>query len=466
MLRERLSQLSKAALIEIILQQQAVLEQLQARVAQLEEQIKRLTQPLKDCSNSSVPPSQTRKPNRRRSGPKKKRGPNPGHPGTSRERQAPDTIVECRPSSCAHCGSHLPQSGGRLLGTSQVVELPPVRSVVLEARRYETACPHCGHRQVAEYPPGLEPQRVFGPRLEALVCYFHHVQHISYERLVSLFRGLLGLSLSEGAIANIMARAAVGLQSEAEAIRERVRRSPVIGSDETGARVDGTNHWQWVFKLCEFAETSQASYHVIASSRSAREIAAVMGEATAEVWLSDCFSAQLKAPAAARQLCHAHQLRNLQYAVDAERSAFAYRLQRLLLRAQRLAKHRADLPAERFAGQVAEIERGCEELLAAPVFGREARRLQRRYRKHRTALFTFLYRADVPPDNNACERALRKSVVHRKVSGGFRSDWGAEAFATMATVIETAGKRGQEALSILTSLLAPGPPLLPRAQPP
>ncbi|MFH0916935.1 MAG: IS66 family transposase [bacterium] len=453
MSREQLEQLSKAELIEIILQ-------LQARLAELEELVKRLTQPPKDASNSSVPPSKTRKSDRRQSRPKKKRGPKPGHAGTSRIRQEPDAVVECRPTACDRCGGHLPQSGGRLLGTSQVVELPPVRPVVIEARRYEITCPQCGCRHVGEYPPGLEPQRVFGPHLEALVCYFHHVQHVSYERLAGLFRGLFGLALSQGAIANITARAAARLQPEAEAIRDQVRTSPVIGSDETGARVDGRNQWQWVF------ETPQASYHVIASSRAAQVIEAVMGEAAPEVWLSDLFSAQLKAPAKARQLCHAHQLRDLQYAVDAERSAFAYRMPHLLLRAQRLAKRRTDLDPEVFGKQVAQIEDACDALLTSVASGRHARRLQRRYRKHRQALFTFLYRPDVPPDNNACERALRKSVIHRKVSGGFRSQWGAGAFATMATVIQTAAKQGEDALSALASHLAPGPPLLTLAQPP
>src|SRR5712692_8853298 len=49
----------------------------------------------------------------------------------------------------------------------------------------------------------------------------------------------------------------------------------------------------------------------------------------------DCWSAQNKTPAGAHQLCHAHLLRNLQYAVDAERSAWAYQTQRLLRKSQR-----------------------------------------------------------------------------------------------------------------------------------
>ena len=78
-------------------------------------------------------------------------------------------------------------------------------------------------------------------------------------------------------------------------------------------------------------------------------------------------------------------------------------------------------------------------------------RLRKRYLKHRDVLFTFLYRPDVPADNNASERALRKSVVHRKVSGGFRSAWGAQAFATIATVLQTAQKQGRDALIAVPS---------------
>jgi transposase len=68
---------------------------------------------------------------------------------------------------------------------------------------------------------------------------------------------------------------------------------------------------------------------------------------------------------------------------------------------------------------------------------------------------TALHREDVPADNNASERALRKPVVHRKVSGGFRSTWGADAYATVATVLQTAQKHGHDALETLTDTLGP-----------
>ena len=50
---------------------------------------------------------------------------------------------------------------------------------------------------------------------------------------------------------------------------------------------------------------------------------------------------------------------------------------------------------------------------------------------------------------NASERALRNSVIHRKVSGGFRSDAGAEAHAVVSSVVDTARKRGEDVFETL-----------------
>jgi len=98
-------------------------------------------------------------------------------------------------------------------------------------------------------------------------------------------------------------------------------------------------------------------------------------------------------------------------------------------------------------------------LLQRRVRSGPARRLQHRYRRHRAHLFVFLHCPDVPPDNNTCERALRPSVIHRKVTNGFRSEWGAHAYAALATVIETAKLQQRNVFDSLVNLM--GPPVLP-----
>jgi transposase len=441
----------------------ALVRRLEARVAELEAELGRRGGPPKTPQNSSTPPSKGFK--RERAADKgAKRGPPFGHPGTSRPRAEPDWIVLCQPTHCAGCGADLAGAPRERVGTSQVVELPPVQPVVLEAWRYAATCSACGATTSAAYPAGFEPTRVFGPHLEALWTYFHEQQHVSYARLAALGRDLWQLPISQGALANALRRAAQRLRPQATRIGEDVRASPVIGSDETSARVNGRTHWQWVF------QTPTASYHVIVPRRNGAVVQDFLGDAAPETWVSDLWKPQLNAGAARHQICLAHQLRELQYVVDREQSAWARDCQALF----RLAIHRAhqrdqgELWGAAYTAAVRTIETDCNALLAHPVEGAEASRLWVRFREHRDSLFLFLYDPAVPPTNNASEQALRHSVVHRKVTGGFRSDWGAEAHAILTTVLDTARKRRDDLLATLQAALGPPaalPPGLPILSP-
>jgi len=440
-----LEQLDKGELIAIILELRETVARLNQRVSELE---KELDQPVKTPENSSVPPASGRKPNKKAG----QGGAQKGHVGRSRKRAKPDVIIECKPEQCPDCGTDLSEQDHHYLGRSQVIEIPPVEPVVVEAERYGCRCPECGRYHKADYPSGLEPERVFGRRLETMVTYLHQLHHLSYGRLQTVLAMLFGLTISIGALTNLVKRSADRLKPTAEAIRDEIRQAQVVGSDETGARVNGQNQWQWVFV------TDDATYHVISDSRGSGVIEQVMGDAVPLVWVRDLWSAQGKAQATFHQICHAHQLRDLQFVIEAENSAWAHHFQSLLRRSQRLHKLRPDLPAHHFKRAIAQIEADCDHLLAQSLTGTEALRLQRRYLKHRTSLFVFLHHPQVPFDNNAAERALRNSVIHRKVSGGFRSQAGADAHAIVASISDTARKRQQDVFSVLQSLIGPPSP--------
>ena len=438
--RIELEQLEKAELITIILELRATVTSLTKRVRELEKERDR---PAKTPENSSVPPASSRKPNKKQG----QGGAKKGHKGRSRKRVKQDVVIECKLDQCPDCGTDLSEQDQHFLGRSQVIEIPPIEPVVVEAERYGCRCPECGRYHKAEYPSGLEPQRVFGRRLETIVTYLHQLHHLSYGRLQTVLAMLFGLTISSGALTNLVKRTADRLRPAAEAIRDEIRQAQVVGSDETGARVNGKNQWQWVFV------TDEATYQVISASRGSGIIKQVMGDAVPLVWVRDLWSAQGKAKATFHQICHAHQLRDLQFVIEAEGSAWAYRFQSLLLRSQRLLKRRLSLPADRFKLAVTQIEAACDRLLAETLTGTEALRLQRRYLKHRASLFVFLHHSVVPFHNNASERALRNSVIHRKVSGGFRSQSGADAHAIVASVSDTARKRHQDVFSVLQSLI-------------
>lgn len=457
MTREDLVQQPHPALVELALR-------LQARVAELEAELAQRGEPPKTPENSSVPPAKGFKRSLRPPPSGGTRGPKPGHLGVSRRRVEPDHVLVCRPTTCRGCGANLTGVPQRLVGQHQITELPPLRAVVLEAQRYAATCVHCGAKTTAPAPAGFERGRVFGPRLAAALSYLHQQHHVSYARLPHLTRTLFTLHLSQGAVAHQLAQVAQRLVPQAEAIKAQVRGSPVIGSDETSARVDGRTSWQWVF------QTPEASYHTIRPTRAATVLADVLGEAVPAVWTSDLYAGQLTHPARRCQICLAHQLRDLQYARDCgdraiperRQAAFSEPMQRLFREAIHLAnrRDRGEVALESAAYQqaVQRIEQRCDRLLALKRVAPAGQKLQARYRKHRQSLFVFLEDPRVPPTNNASEQALRPSVIHRKVSGGFRSDWGAAAHATLMTVLQTAQKQGQD---LFTTLLQPLGPALP-----
>jgi transposase len=462
MAEKDLSGLSREELLELVRRQQAELAEREAAIERRDEKIRALEEallqfrrPAKTPANSSVPPSRGQKANRV-AGRRRKLGPKRGHVGASRLRSPPDVVIECRPSACAGCGEALPQTGGRRVGRSQVVELPPVAPVVIEGWQYAVTCAHCGVQTTGTYPVGLEPRRTFGPRIEALLSYLHERHHVGYERLVELCRDVFGLAISQGGVENALARLVERACPTYAAIAAMVRGSPVINSDETSARVAGRTAWQWTF------QTPEASSHVIAASRGGDVIDAFLHGVEPEVWGSDLYAPQMLTPAGAHQICMSHQERSLTFAAEAdtgEERLWAIELRHLFGRAIRLHHERDEVTAETFARRLLLIENATDRL----VFDRyvapktEAARLQKRYRLHRASLYVFLHRDDVEPTNNSSERDLRPSVIHRKVIGSFRSAWGAEASAIRTTILATARKQGQNLLNAFLAIAGPSP---------
>jgi len=445
--RDSLRDLTREDLIELILQQAEAIRRLQEEMAALKK-------PPTTSRNSSQPPSRDWKSNRpaRKSG--QRRGALPGHEKAERPLvEKPDKVIDVPVTACTNCGADLSAVAPQRTVRRQITELPEIKPVVIETRQDEVVCPCCQQLQRGVLPEGLEATRQFGPRLEGLVTYFHHEHHMGFERTQTVLQDVLDIPISEGGAVAVIERAGEAAQPEAEVIGEQVRQSKVIGSDETSARVNGCNWWEWVF------QSPAGEYHLIVPSRGQNVIDAFMRDARAEVWNSDCWKPQLNAPADLHQLCIPHQIRNLQKLID-ERPhlRWAQEMQNLFRGAVHLGHRRDELTVPGFQGQVTRLEKRLDELLHRRVTGRFAVNLLDRYRTHREHLFVFLHRPDVTPDNNACERALRPSVIHRKVLGSFRSEWGPRAYAALATVLNTAKRAGENAFQKLVSLM--GKPIL------
>ena len=449
MYQDDLAKLAKDELIALVLAQAAQIETLTRRIAELEA---KTGQPPKTPDNSSIPPSQGRKPNRaeRRAANKRK-----SRPGVFRALAVdPDRIVESLAERCPHCEQTLGPQNQPGYHAYDHIDLPPVRPIVTRVHRHRGTCPHCRRGFSAAPPAGMPPGSPFGPDLAALIVHLHVTQAIGFERLVRLLEEVFGLRISEGAIANLLARAQTPLAASAQTIAAEVRASKVVASDETSARVKGKNWWQWVLL------SSTAIHHLIVDSRGAAVPSDFLGAAKPEVWVADRYAAQA-GHGAQRQLCLAHLLRDAQYAVDTGDSGFAAGFHKLLQRAIGIGRRRAELKDSTLFQYRADLDRRLDRLLATDPTTQAGQQLARAVRKCRGDLFLFVTRRDVPATNNDCERALRPSVIFRKVTGGFRSEWGAHTYAAAASVIATGRLHGQSALQALQLALAGRPILMP-----
>ena len=203
-------------------------------------------------------------------------------------------------------------------------------------------------------------------------------------------------------------------------------------------------------------------YHTIVPTRSFAEITEVMGQVAVQAWVSDCYGAQLKAPAEVFQLCLAHQLRDLQRVLDASpEELWAQAAQKLFRDAIHLRNRflSGEMKLTGFLRRVTQLENQLDRLLDEELKNEAARKLQKRFAKHHDKLLTFLHYPAVPPTNNESEQALRGSVVHRKVTNGFRSEWGAQAYAALQTILATAKQKGEQAFQTLVALM--GTPVIP-----
>ncbi len=439
--RYRLSDTEKDALLD---DQAALIEAQAARITELEAA---LSAPKKTSRNSHTPPSAGHKPNSG-GGKSGKRKPRPSRPGVSRRlAEEPDEVLQRRATSCGRCGSDVSGQHQSVRHRYDHIDLPPIRPLTTRIELLGGRCGCCGARFRAEPPESMAPGTPFGPNIHALLLYLHHSHHVGFERLARLMGELFGLKISEGAIANAFRRLACPLEAARTAIRAALRAACVIASDETTTRINGVTHWQWVFV------SDTAVLHEIAPRRAKAVAEGVLGDHRPDVWISDRYGGQQDL-AGTHQVCLAHVLRDVQYAIDCGDSVTAPKIRDLLRRAIRIGRRRDELRDTTLAQYHARIDRQLDALLGTPAAHPAGRVLQAQIKAWRTKFFVFLADRRVPATNNVSEREIRPSVVFRKVTNGFRSDWGAGVHAGYRSLTSTARLHAHTAIEAVRALVS------------
>ena len=415
----------------------------------LKEKLAKYENP-KNSRNSSLPPSkdENRPPRTKslREQTDKKPGGQPGHKGnTLKMTSTPDIIIEHIAEYCSCCGHDISDLPCEVIGVRQVVDLPPVQPEYTEHRVYKTTCP-CGNVTKSDFPPGVNTPVSYGSNVESLIGYFHCRQYIPFDRMREIFHDLFHLPLSEGGLHHILNRLATKALPAYELIRGMIARSKVVGTDETGVKINGKNHWYWTW------QNENLTFIAASENRGFKTIEENFSQGVSQsVLVHDCWKSHFQTQAQSHQVCLAHLLRELNYFTERYKDPWPGKFKKALKEAIEAKKQMNIGDYYQHYPPRSDIEDQVTALLGEVIDEqhKELVSFKKRMVKYRDYLLNFLYHPNVPPDNNGSERAIRNVKVKQKISGQFKAMAGAKQFAVLRSITDTAIKNGQNVLNAL-----------------
>src|SRR6266571_9399942 len=300
------------------------MEELSMRVQKLEGRV------AKDSHNSSKPPSTDgygRKTRSLRQKSGKKPGGQAGHRGrTLHLVETPDEVIVVRPQTCAHCQASL--QGVQALGMQrrQLVDLPQILTQVTEYQAHDVRCPGCQHVTRGTFPDEVRALVQYGPMLKGIALYLLYGQLLPYARTAELLADVCGCDLSPGTLEALVAEGADRLAETEEQIKQALRAAEVIGTDETGIRVQGVLHW------LHTARTETLTHYAYHRKRgkAATDAIGILPQFHG-IMEHDGYSSYPQYTHCEHAQCNAHPLRELCFLEEHEKQAWAGKLKAHLL---------------------------------------------------------------------------------------------------------------------------------------
>ena len=329
----------------------------------------------------------------------------------------------------------------RKIRKTQIVDIKFVVETS-EDQYYEKVCP-CGTVNNCDAP---NCRIKYGNNIRALVTYLSVVQCIPFKRIAEFLSDIFGRRISQGTVQNILEENSVKADMPYEEIRRRIEASPVVGADETGAAVGKELHWNWIF------QTPWLTYVYQMKSRGQKAIDSKFPNGLPNSTLvTDRHPSYFNMDVKNHQVCLAHLLRNAEYLNQLDETQdWSGRFIHLLTHAMDI---RRDMTITKRKVKI--INTKLKNLLGESLthLDEEFETFKKGIFKVKDYLFTFLSDLSVPFDNNASERGVRKIKVKQKISGCFRTDNGADDFAKLHSIVETAMKNGNSKYNAILAVV-------------
>ncbi|MFW6173663.1 MAG: IS66 family transposase [Elusimicrobiota bacterium] len=412
----------------IIEKQNKLIEELQERLKKVEFKLKKKYKP--DFIKTDV----KRK--------KKKTGRKKGHEGSGR--RSPEDIHEEKYHELCEC----PECGGKNLSDVQKIrervttDIPEKQEAIntkhLIERKY---CRDCKKVVEARVPEAL-PNSQFALRLMIFVMYLKITMRLPSNKVTELMWSMYRIKISDGEVYRILEQLSEAFGDYYEELKQKIINAKMKNIDETGHRVNGINHWLWVFINKEVA------LYEISRKRNNDVPTETLGNQEGKFFGSDrhiLYNKFKKRTGAKQQICETHALRNSKDLADyhPEAKYVHKRLKTIFRKAKegRTSKEQLLKWIDRIA---------TSRIYTSSIVYKFVRSI---CKDHREDLFRFVDEPGIDSSNNIAERGLRHPVVMRKISHGNRSQKGADITKRLLSVTETVKLNHSSPLAAMGNIL-------------
>ncbi|MBU2639263.1 MAG: IS66 family transposase [Nanoarchaeota archaeon] len=357
--------------------------------------------------NAHTPPSQDKRkyPKREKTG--NKVGALKGHEGTTRPIPRPNRFEALELRECPHCNKQLGRP--RSIQKKIIEDIPePQPLIITEFTIPHYFCNNCKKEIVPEHP-NLPDEGRFGPNLQAEITLMKYEDRLPHRKIVNTLNRRYELSIVPATVLDITERVSDKLQGVYERIKEEVRNSMQVNADETGQKVQGKNFWLWTFV------TLTSVLFLIRKSRGQESILEALGKNYKGILTCDGWTSY---PKCVKQLqrCWAHLLREVKWYKEkyGKQAGIVYnalcnifsRIKKITVDTIQSVKTRTyNLCIKEMKKwiRVCKHYTGLKDLAVKLENGLEH-------------WFTCILHPEIEPTNNKAERALRESVIQRKIS--------------------------------------------------
>ena len=420
------SSLSRGELVDLLYQQAREIEILKEMLVVLQEKLEQ-----KDSGDGpSKPLPSFVKPNVKKRKKKAKR--KQREHGFSRKLETPTETIFHSFNVCPNCdGAHLGKPS--VSYTRQIIDIPRVEYDVIEHVIFKRYCFNCEKRvsPKVDLSPFVVGKGRIGINLMAAIFTMKEETDMTVNKIQKHLLTFYDLDISLGEIIEILHQEAGLGKGKYEEIKKGLLASRVIYADETGGREDGKNGYHWSF--------SNERFHMLLyrKSRAATVVKEVFGENGEQfqgVLSTDFYGAyndnDLKKGAIEEDNPKDSALRGWIRAIHRlyeEAKSYTGPPVGSLGR-----QEEARIDKETYFKQ--KLKKLCEPYIKTQVL---QAKLAARGIRFLSEMFTFIRYEGVNSDNNMAERAVRKTVIKRKLSFGTRSAKGSETRSVLGSLFGT-----------------------------